>query len=46
MDILLGCIFVGTIVAISVGFCLWFDRLLNDEEDNLGKKRECGKKRI
>jgi hypothetical protein len=30
---------VGTIVAISVGFCLWFDRLLNDEGDNLEKKR-------
>lgn len=46
MDILLACIFVGTIGAISVGFCHWFDKLLNEEEDNLEKKRECGKKRI
>lgn len=45
MDILLGCIFVGIIGAISVGFCHWFDKLLN-EEDNLEKKRKCGKKRI
>lgn len=39
MDILLACALWGTIVAISVGFCHWFDKLLN-EEDNLEKKRK------
>lgn len=45
MDILLACVFAGVVVAISVGLCHWFDRLLN-EEDTIEKKGECGKKRI
>jgi len=45
MEYLLACIFLGTLGGISAGLCHWFDRLLN-EEDNLEKKRECGKKRI